>query len=266
MKSPFPGMDPFLEGHWGDVHTSLIVYICDQINDVLPSDLRARIEENVFRTNGYLYPNTRFSEEDRRLIGTPAASSATVPVAKPWIISLLNEIPTQRHIEIVTPNGGGRVVTAIELLSLTNKMGGPARRAYRKKQREYLEAGVNLVEIDLIRTGSFIVAVPEQLIPIWLRAPYVICIRRVTNPEEAEIISIPLRQPLPNVSIPLRPTDADIVVQLQPLLDKCYRRGRYATIDYSQRLIPPLDKDDAQWSEELLEKHRLARNGSTPAT
>jgi len=26
MPSPFPGMDPFLEKHWGDVHTSLVTY------------------------------------------------------------------------------------------------------------------------------------------------------------------------------------------------------------------------------------------------
>ncbi|MEJ7593644.1 MAG: DUF4058 family protein [Planctomycetaceae bacterium] len=26
-KSPFPGMDPFLEPFWGDVHASLIVYM-----------------------------------------------------------------------------------------------------------------------------------------------------------------------------------------------------------------------------------------------
>ena len=26
MKSPFPGMDPYLEVRWGDLHTRLIVY------------------------------------------------------------------------------------------------------------------------------------------------------------------------------------------------------------------------------------------------
>jgi len=26
MKNPFPGMNPYLEAHWRDVHTSLVTY------------------------------------------------------------------------------------------------------------------------------------------------------------------------------------------------------------------------------------------------
>ena len=47
MPSPFPGMDPFLEDHWGDVHTSLSTYARDQIRPQLPTDLRVRVEEYV---------------------------------------------------------------------------------------------------------------------------------------------------------------------------------------------------------------------------
>jgi len=48
MKSPFPGMDPFLERHWGDVHATLIVYARDLLQPRLPDDLLARIEQRVF--------------------------------------------------------------------------------------------------------------------------------------------------------------------------------------------------------------------------
>src|SRR5262245_20777235 len=47
MPSTFPGMDPYLEAHWGDVHASAIIYARDQLNRVLPKDLRARAEERV---------------------------------------------------------------------------------------------------------------------------------------------------------------------------------------------------------------------------
>ena len=47
MPSPFPGMDPYLERHWGDVHTRLITYSSDQLQTVLPKDLRARVQERV---------------------------------------------------------------------------------------------------------------------------------------------------------------------------------------------------------------------------
>ena len=47
MKSPFPGMDPYLESYWGDVHTSLVTYARDQLRPQLPKDLRVRVEEHV---------------------------------------------------------------------------------------------------------------------------------------------------------------------------------------------------------------------------
>src|SRR3954463_1435718 len=49
MKSPFPGMDPYLEGSPGDFHASLTVYGCDQLQSQLPDDLVARIEQYEVR-------------------------------------------------------------------------------------------------------------------------------------------------------------------------------------------------------------------------
>jgi hypothetical protein len=57
---------------------------------------------------------------------------------------------------------------------------------------------------------------------------------------------------LPNFAIPLRPADADIVIRLQPLLDECYRRGRYDSIDYTRPLDPPLEGDDLAWAMERI--------------
>ena len=48
MKSPFPGMDPYLERHWLDVHGSLNLYIRDELQPQLPADLAARMEESVY--------------------------------------------------------------------------------------------------------------------------------------------------------------------------------------------------------------------------
>lgn len=47
MASPFPGMDPYLESHWRDVHASLIIYARDALPGVLPGSLRAGVEESV---------------------------------------------------------------------------------------------------------------------------------------------------------------------------------------------------------------------------
>lgn len=48
MPSPFPGKDPWLERHWGDVHTSIVTYCRDRLQPGLPRDLRARVEEQVY--------------------------------------------------------------------------------------------------------------------------------------------------------------------------------------------------------------------------
>jgi hypothetical protein len=177
---------------------------------------------------------------------------ADAVIVEPTIIPLPNEMLAERHIEIVDLNSGNRVVTAIELLSPSNKQEETGRAAYRRKQREYIDGGVNLVEIDFIRSGSFIVAAPEGRIPWDNRTPYLVCIRRSYRPQQAEIISIAIDQPIPNFRIPLRATDADIVLRLQPLLDDCYRRGRYASVDYSQPPRPKLDDKATVWAEGLL--------------
>src|SRR5947207_13180734 len=46
-RSPFPGMDPWLEFSWRDVHARLIIYIANQIQRQLPESLVARAEETV---------------------------------------------------------------------------------------------------------------------------------------------------------------------------------------------------------------------------
>lgn len=254
-KSPFPGMDPYLEQFWGDVHSRFVVYMADHINDQLPGDLQARVEEGLMvDTETYsrrIYPDVQVVDRPEMTFPSGTSDSGTA-VAEPCVVILPHERRTERHVEIIDRNSGNRVVTAIELLSPVNKCKGPGRGAYERKQKEYIDAGVNLVEIDLIRQGAFVVAIPEVLVPKYCRTTYIICVRRADRQSEVELIPVPLQEPLPNIAIPLRPTDADIVLQLQPLLDECYRRGRYSSLDYTRPLNPSLDNDDQVWTDQLL--------------
>lgn len=261
-RSPFPGMDPWLEPFWGDVHSRFVVYLADQINEQLPRDLQARVEESLtVDTDNYsrtIYPDSHVVEEQFDTspgIVAIAVAQSTATAAQPIVVYLGSEGRTQRRIEIIDRNSGGRVVTAIELLSPANKCSQLGRQAYYQKQHEYMNAGVNLMEIDLVRIGDWILAVPDHLLPLECRSPYMICVRRVTRPTRAELFPVSLREPLPNVLLPLRPTDADILVQLQPLLDDCYRRGRYDSLDYARPLNPPLNESDRVWAMELVKQH-----------
>jgi hypothetical protein len=157
MRSPFPGMDPYLERYWGDIHTSLIVYARNQLNAQLPDDLQARVEESA----GVEIEDRRARtvDPDVRVVEEPDASwavreTAAVAVAEPYVVWLEDEPRTHRHLEIVDTTDGGRVVTAIEVLSPANNAGLDGPVAYRRKQRQYLEAQVNLVEIELVRGAS----------------------------------------------------------------------------------------------------------------
>ena len=49
MRSPFPGMDPYLEdqGRWPDFHASTITYCRDALSDCLPDDYVAQMGEEV---------------------------------------------------------------------------------------------------------------------------------------------------------------------------------------------------------------------------
>lgn len=256
-KSPFPGMDPYLEEHWGDVHATFMVYAKRQLNTQLPSDLQARVEEALSveaeaAADRTIYPDVGVVE-DRDSPLPLEASPVTVTVAEPIEVPLPNESPVERHIEIID-SGSNRLVTAIELLSPSNKIGETGRARYRRKQAEYIEAGVNLVEIDLLRAGAFVLAVPEELWPCSNEAVYKICIRRASKSHVAGTLGMPLREPLPNIRIPLRTTDTDVVLQLQPIINDCYRDGRYANIDYRKSLQPPLPDDDRAWAEQVVQQ------------
>ena len=261
MKSPFPGMDPYLEAHWGDVHHRLVQYACDEIQTHLPRDLRARVEERVFvespqSTGRVVYPDVRVVE--RRAPSPPSAGdSGGLVVAEPLVIHVPDERVTEGFIEIREAGSGGRVVTVIEVLSPSNKHAGEGCDLYRQKQQELRAGGVSLVEVDLLRAGAHVLMVPKESILPSHRTPYQVCVRRGWNPSKIEVYAVPLRDRLPVIAVPLRETDGDIPLDLQALVDQSYRHGSYDDIDSGREPDPPLTTEDAAWADQLLRTQNL---------
>lgn len=260
MPSPYPGMDPYLEAHWGDVHHSLVIYIRDEMQSQLPSDLRARVEERVFvhfedELRRVVVPDVRVRHQPAKITSpAQAAGTATAvaePPADPIEVSIEHEPITEGYIEIIE-TGGGRVITIVEIVSLANKYAGDGKEQYLKKQKEMKEAGVNIVEIDLLRQGPWVLVVPRAFAPKSYRAPYRICVWRGAKPDRCELYRATMREPLPVINIPLRPTDDDVQLDLQKLFERCYVNGGYDDIDYTDEPDPPLDRKDAEWSHALL--------------
>src|SRR5438105_10680253 len=104
MKSPFPGMDPYLEQHWGDVHHNLITFAQGLLNEHLPDDLRARVQERVLvelpTEDRVYYPYVRVVEHERRGRAGAAVALSEVTVAEPLEVPFL-EPETQGFLEIV---------------------------------------------------------------------------------------------------------------------------------------------------------------------
>jgi len=248
-------MDPWLELSWRDVHASLIIYIRDHLQRQLPEPLVARAEENVSldiedEPSSHVQPDVEVSESWTSGGGL-AASAPTVSVAEPLLLRV-PEPEVDRRVEIIDPSSGGRVVTAIEVLSPSNKLPGRGRTAYQSKQRAFIAGGVNLVEIDLVREGDWAFSVDESLLPARKRTPYMVCVFRAHRPGERALYRLPLRERLPRIAIPLRPKDRDAVLDLQQVVDEAYERGRYDRTDYRRPLDPPLSPEDAAWSADLL--------------
>lgn len=253
IRNPFPGMDPFMELRWADIHARLIVYAANQLNSNLPQELSARIEETLsveeeggafLRT---IVPDVRVTQDS--FVDPSEGSQVTVvdeavAVAEPFSFPI--DPPRLKHVEII--DLAGRVITAIEFLSPWNKIGLQARRKYGQKQDELMRGGVNLVEIDLIRQGEHVAIAPVEVLPADRRGPYLVSVYRHDDPKMVKVYPIKLRERLPNIPIPLRPSDKDVVLQLQPLIDDCYRDARCDRTNYQQPLAPALSDEDTAWA------------------
>ncbi|MFZ4765129.1 MAG: DUF4058 family protein [Roseimicrobium sp.] len=262
LKNPFPGMNPWMESRWRDVHTSLTTYLRDALQPQLPEELVAVVEEGlkVDLKDGEpkrIVPDL-FVRSDWAFIPRPFAQEAgdggvaviaPPPRVQPLMV-MTDEPDTERWVEIM--DSEGRVITAIEILSPSNKWGAENRRAYLLKQKTYHESGVNLVELDLVRDGEWILSVPIHRIRPEHRTPYAACLWRAAEGDRHWVYPMPLRERLPAIPIPLRPTDREPVVDLQELVDLCFVRGRFDKCNYAHAPVPALGTDDAAWAAEVL--------------
>jgi hypothetical protein len=248
-------MNPFLQAYWSDVHTRLVVAIADQLAEQLPEGLVARTEEYVsVAESSDAYRSDVTVLEDLPDPHSPlrvqeGAAAPAIHFTEPIVV--LSAPETQRGVEIL--EASGRLITAIEVLSPSNKS-DQGWRAYRSKQEDLLAAGVNLVEIDLIRGGQHVLAVDLNAFEPPSGTYYLVCVvrQRSVPSWRREIYPCRLRERLPTIRVPLRAGDRDAALAIQPLVDGIYRVGRYWMMAHRRELRPPLRPDEAAWVEERL--------------
>ena len=259
-RSPFPGMDPYLERRWGNTHTKFVTYTADALNPRLPGDLTAEVEEyvhiddddglrrarkpDVYVIEDPLGPDVRFGSAE----AAGGAAVASVPVV------LLDPGPyTERPIHIIDDDGN-RIVTAIEFLSPWNKRPGRGRDEYLRKRAELLDSPAHLIEVDLCRAGSwFDMTDPYTVLPEYW-TPYRVMVYRRTpgGGRAASLYPVRLSDRLPTIHVPLRPHDADVTLDVQAIVDEAYAKGAGRRLDYARDCTPPLTGGEATWADRLL--------------
>jgi hypothetical protein len=137
-------------------------------------------------------------------------------------------------------------VCVIELLSPANKRPGPDREQYLAKRGQLLNSPAHLVEIDLLRSGD---PMPSEDRP---DCAYSVAMSRGEDRPVAGFWPVGLRDPLPDIPIPLRHPHPDARLDLQGLLHRIYDAAGYAYYLYEGSPSPALAPDDAEWARQLI--------------
>lgn len=217
MKNPFPGMNPFIEGYkWPPFHVSMIVYMQEALIKQLPEGYFLEAETTLYVEGSGLDERLKF-RPDISVVKEPAS-----PYGSGGQVATLTP-PTQRRKKLKTKVRSLQVfdlktrelVTSIELLSPSNKR-GEGLESYRKKRRGILETDVNLVEIDLLRSGQRADTTTTST------SPYLMQVYDAFREEILEW-SVGLFDTLPTLPVPLRSDIPPLVLNLQSVFDRTYR-------------------------------------------
>jgi hypothetical protein len=260
MAMPFPGMDPYLEHPvlWPSVHTRLMVWIAHQLGPRLRPRYIATVEERVYLEgpNQERVPDVHV----QRVRGNGGSTAVAEPASHAPLILEVEELEIREHyVQILDRLRDMRVVAVIEVLSPSNKTPGPGRDAYLEKRREALASECHLIEIDLLRRGHHVLSVPEASVRAEASYDYLACVNRWPRRKRFELYPWRLRDPLPQLWLPLTAPDPDMPLDLQPALEQVYADGSYdLRVLYDQPCEPALGPDDQQWANECWATYRAA--------
>jgi hypothetical protein len=268
VKSPFPGMDPFIEacGLWGDFHSHLIEKIGEKLADVAPEHYLVRTGERSYvvlvesegkKSYPFLPDVTITAPRARKKTSKKGSTALAEPVGEAEPVTMrafIQEEHRESFVEIYEASAGQRLVTSIEVLSPSNKRPGTEGwELYQCKRQSLLLGTVSLVEIDLLRGGQRMPMLDQRP-----DSPYTLLVARA-RAQLCQAWRAHYRRRLPVIPVPLAKPDPDVPLDLQPMIDEIYQRFRYLrSIDYRKPLTPPLDAAETGWlNQQLPGRHSL---------
>jgi hypothetical protein len=249
-------MDPYLEarGLWESFHTVLITACAGNLNSRLPEPYFAQVETRIElvsfdEPSSQRLPDVMVGRRDFQPASCPAAEVTGIATLEPTTIPLARqEVEARdRWIEILhLPEM--ELVTAIEILSPTNKV-GLGRNDYLRKRNALIDQPVNLVEIDLLLGGKRM-PMAKPLPP----GDGFAIVARVELRPDAQVYAWTLREPWRGVPIPLRAPDPDVNLDLAEACAMAYNLGGYARVLRYGTPLPanfPISPQDRAWAESV---------------
>jgi Protein of unknown function (DUF4058) len=269
MRPQFPGMDPWLEHPdlWPDVHNSLITAIRDELMPKVLPRYVVRVESRTTVLTGLdvdlLYrPDLAVRSAN---LSAPAhdggVAVAEPPKAKQFhVVVSIEDDEIEETFLTIQELPSRKLVTAIEVLSPTNKKTKDARAEYLAKRRNLIRTNINFVEIDLLRSGD-----PMPVRNCLLRGDYRVLVCRSRLGRTADLYGFSYTTPIPDFPIPLLPGDAEPTLKLNGVLHALIDRARYdLTIDYRMPPEPPLRPEDESWAAAIIAHSSDQSPESTP--
>ena len=253
MASPFPGMDPYLEGaRWPGFDHDLATEIKRQLTPLLLPHYYADTSTYFLVDTGEeieiaqnIYPDVAVRKQtDRRdEEGTVAVSDA--PVHAPLVLP-----HPQPHSQVeIRDLQNNRLVTAIEFLSPTNKR-GPGRKQYLRKRLRILQSKAHLIELDFLRRGR---RLPWNGDPP--PASYYVYLSRADRRSEIGIWPLALADRLPVIPVPLLNGDPAVPLDLQQAVNDVYSASQYdLLLNYTECPDIPLEPSEKAWVDNLLKE------------
>lgn len=252
MKSPFPGMDPYLEGHlFPDVHNSLAYLISVQLTPRLADAYVVHLNNYTVEDTapeediGIMYPDVEVFRKANQ-VRESAASYGVRTTPETIVLPDIKPIEIKIPVVEIRDRKNNKLITAIEILSPVNKR-KPGLQPYREKRERLHYAGVHLIEIDLLRRGERPLAHPY--LP---KCHYMVDLLRA-GVGKTQIWAVNIQDTLPVIPVPLKQPDDDTFLDLGAALKEMYlQRAFEKSINYNELPPPPaFTPEELDWMKSL---------------
>ncbi|MDB5386845.1 MAG: hypothetical protein JWM11_2491 [Planctomycetaceae bacterium] len=274
LKSPFPGMNPFLEMNprWQEFHGWFIRELA-RLNSSKAREAGCLlgVERSIYQRepdgqlvlvgelDAFAGPDLSFLQGERPI--QPGNATALVEPKAVHEVTLdpsQMELYKQDYLVVRQAGRFTRILAVLELLSFANKEGSYAPK-YREKRMRLLTSQAHFMEIDFLRGGEN----PSRLMfPELQSTPYFIFVARKTGcGRNEEGYPIRLQERLPVIGLPIglgRPDlPLDLAAAFESAVSLCIEM---AEIRYQDEPVPdpPLSTEDADWIKSQIDQYSLS--------